>query len=412
MGQQMEVGIDPSDVGFDPGRLARIDRHFARYVDDGRLTGWQLAIARGGRLVHVATGGMRDGERSLPIEDDTIWRIYSMTKPITSVAALMLWEEGAFELKDPVTRWIPELEGQRVWRGGTAAKPVLDPVTEPMQIWHLMSHTAGLTYGFVYHHPVDQMYRDAGFEWGVPAGIDLAGICARLGELPLLYQPGAEWAYSMSIDVLGRVVEVASGQPLDVFLRERILEPLGMVDTGFHTPEADVDRLAALYGAHPQTGLAMRLDAAGEGAKHPPAAFLGGGGLVSTTPDYLRFAEMLRCGGQLDGVRLLSPRTVRYATRNHLPGGADLTAFGRPLFSETTFDGVGFGLLGSVTVDPVTAKVPGSVGEFGWGGAASTAFWVDPVEDLSVVFMTQLLPSSTHPIRSQLKQLVHQALVD
>ena len=412
MGQQLQVGVDAHEAGFNAARLGRIDRHFTRYVDDGRLAGWQLAIARGGRLVHVAAAGARDTERGLPIEDDTIWRIYSMTKPITSVAALMLWEEGAFELKDPVTRWVPELEGQRVWRAGTAAKPVLDPVTEPMQIWHLMSHTAGLTYGFVYSHPVDQMYRDAGFEWGVPAGLDLAGLCARLGELPLLYQPGAEWAYSMSIDVLGRVVEVASGQPLDVFLRERILEPLGMVDTGFHAPEADHDRLAALYGAHPQTGLATRLDAAGEGAKHPPAAFLGGGGLVSTTPDYLRFAEMLRRGGELDGVRLLSPRTVAYATRNHLPGGADLTAFGRPLFSETTFDGVGFGLLGSVTIDPVTAKVPGSIGDFGWGGAASTAFWADPVEDLTVVFMTQLLPSSTHPIRSQLKQLVHQALID
>jgi len=412
MGERLQVEVDPRDVGLDASRLGRIAAHFERYVDDGRLAGWQLAISRAGHVGYLATAGRRDVEADLPVDPDTIWRIFSMTKPITSVAALMLWEEGAFELKDPVSRFIPEFADLRVWRMGTAAKPVLDPIAEPMQLWHLMTHTAGLTYGFTYSHPVDQMYRDAGFEWGVPADTDLAGICARLGRLPLLFQPGAEWAYSMAIDVLGRVVEVASGQSLDEFLRVRVFEPLGMSDTGFHVPAEQAHRLAALYGAHPVTGLAMRLDLAGAAATVPPTAFLGGGGLVSTTSDYLRFAEMLRRGGELDGARLLSPRTVRYATRNHLPGGADLTAFGRPLFSETTFDGVGFGLLGAVTIDPVKAKVPGSPGDFGWGGAASTTFWVDPVEDLTVVFMTQLMPSSTHPIRSALKQLVHQSLVD
>jgi CubicO group peptidase (beta-lactamase class C family) len=216
----------------------------------------------------------------------------------------------------------------------------------------------------------------------------------------------------MSIDVLGRVLEVLEGKTLDEILRERIFGPLGMNDSGFSTPESSLDRLAMLYGAHPTTRLATRLEAAAVGATHPPAAHLGGGGLVSTAGDYLRFANMLRREGELDGVRLLSPRTVRFMTQNHLPGNADLTRFGRPLFSETTFDGVGFGLLGSVTLDPVAAKVPGSRGEFGWGGAASTFFWVDPVEDITCVFMTQLLPSNTHPIRSQLKQLVHQALVD
>ena len=185
-----------------------------------------------------------------------------------------------------------------------------------------------------------------------------------------------------------------------------------MVDTGFSVPEADHGRVAALYGAHPGSGAAVRLDAAGQAALRPPSAWLGGGGLVSTTGDYLRFAEMLRRGGELEGVRLLSPRTVSYMASNHLPGNADLTTFGRPLFAETTYDGVGFGLGVSVTLDPVAAKVPGSVGDFGWGGAASTTFTVDPVEDMTVLFMTQLLPSSTHPIRSQLKQLVHQALVD
>ncbi len=404
--------VEAPEVGLDPARLGRLDAHLRGYVDDGRLAGWLLAVSRGGHLAHVASAGRRDREADLPVETDTIWRIYSMTKPITSVAALMLWEEGRFELKDPVSRFLPEFASARVWRSGSVTSPVLDPVTEPMQMWHLMTHTAGLTYGFMFAHPVDELYRRAGFEWGTPDGADLAEVCARVAELPLLFQPGSEWNYSMSIDVLGRVVEVLEGRPLDEVLHERVLGPLGMVDTGFSVPADQAERLAMLYGAHPVTGLAVRLEAAAGAALRPPAALLGGGGLVSTAADYLRFAEMLRRGGELDGVRLLSPRTVRYAATNHLPGGADLTAFGRPLFSETTFDGVGFGLLGSVTIDPVTAKVPGSRGDVGWGGAASTTFWVDPVEDLVVVFMTQLLPSSTHPLRSQLKQLVAQALVD
>ncbi len=412
MTRSLEPDVDPDEVGLDRDRLARIDRHFEQYVADGRLAGWQLTVSRHGRLAHVATAGHSDRESAAPVAADTIWRIYSMTKPITSVAALMLWEEGAFELKDPISRWLPEFADCRVWRSGSVTSPVLDPLTEPIEMWHLLTHTSGLTYGFMFAHPVDELYRRAGFEWGVPAGDDLAALCSRLAKLPLLFQPGTEWNYSMAIDVLGRVLEVITGRSLDQLLRERIFGPLGMVDTGFSVPSADADRLAMLYGAAPGTGQATRLEAAAAGALLPPAAFLGGGGLVSTTGDYLRFAEMLRRGGELDGVRLLSPRTVAYAGSNHVPGHADLTEFGRPLFSETTFDGVGFGLLGSVTIDPVTAKVPGSVGDFGWGGAASTTFWVDPAEDLTVTFMTQLLPSSTHPIRSQLKQLVHQALVD
>ena len=408
---EMQVDVDPSEVGLDAERLTRIDTHFRRYVDDGRLPGWQIAVMRDGHLAYLSSYGHRDVESAAPVENDTIWRIYSMTKPITCVAALMLWEEGAFELKDPVSAFIPSFADQQVWQGGSSQKPVLGPVTEPMAIWHLMSHTSGLTYGFVYSHPVDELYRKAGFEWGVPQADDLAGICDRLAGLRLLFQPGAEWAYSMATDVLGRIVEVASGMSLDEFFRTRIFEPLGMTDTGFSVPESEHGRLATLYGAHPGTGAAISLGAIGDTAKRPPSAWLGGGGLMSTSADYLRFAEMLRRGGELDGVRLLSPRTVDYMASNHLPDNADLTAFGRPLFSETTFDGVGFGLGVSVTIDPVKAKVPGSVGEYGWGGAASTAFAIDPHEEMVVLFMTQLLPSSTHPIRSQLRQLVHQAIV-
>jgi CubicO group peptidase (beta-lactamase class C family) len=409
---RLEVSVDPLEVGIDATRLQRIDHHFQRYVDDALLPGWLIAVARHGEIVHVSSSGHSDVENVVPVAPDTVWRIYSMTKPITSVAALMLWEEGAFELNDPVASIIPSFADPKVWRGGSTVRPVLEPATETMRLWHLMTHTAGLTYGFMHAHPVDAMYRRAGFEWGVPANDDLATVVDRIATLPLLYQPGTEWNYSMATDVLGRVIELVAGAPLDEVLRTRIFEPLGMTETGFFADGDLGDRLAALYGPHPGTGRIVRLEQMGEHARHPPTALLGGGGLVSTAGDYLRFAEMLRRGGELDGVRLLSPRTLDYMASNHLPGNADLTAFGRPLFSETTFDGVGFGLGVSVTVDPVTAKVPGSVGEFGWGGAASTTFWVDPAEQLSVLMMTQLLPSSTHPLRSQLKQLVTQALVD
>ncbi len=411
MRHQLQPDIDPAEVGIDPVRLGRLDRHLADYVERGQLAGCQVAISRHGRLAHVAHIGQRDRERDLPVEADTIWRIYSMTKPITSVLALQLWEEGRFELKDPVSRYLPEFATQRVWRAGSAVNPVLDPVTEAMQVWHLMTHTSGLTYGFMQAHPVDALYRRAGFDAGTPSDDDLAALCRRLAELPLVFQPGTEWNYSMSIDVLGRLLEVVGGAPLDELMRTRILEPLGMVDTGFSVPEQDAHRLATIYTLPPGASRLHPLAGVTAEALTPPAALLGGGGLVSTTADYLRFAEMLRNGGELDGARILAPRTVAYATRNHLPGGADLTRYGRPLFSETTYDGVGFGLLGSVTIDPVAAKVPGSVGDFGWGGAASTYFWVDPVEDLVCVLMTQLLPSGALPLRSQLKQLVHQSLL-
>jgi CubicO group peptidase (beta-lactamase class C family) len=230
--------------------------------------------------------------------------------------------------------------------------------------------------------------------------------------MPLVFQPGAEWNYGVSTDVLGHLVEVVSGQSLDAFFAERIFGPLGMTDTGFALAEAERHRLASLYVANPADGTRLKYDAMGEVAMEPPPFLSGGGGLVSTAVDYLRFAEMLRRGGELDGTRLLGSRTVAYMRQNHLPGGADLEQFGRPLFSETTFDGVGFGLGFSVTLDPVKLKVPSSVGDFGWGGAASTFFTIDPVEGIVTLFLTQLLPSSTHPIRSNLRALVHQALVD
>jgi len=408
----LKPDIDPAEVGFDRARLDAMDRRLGQYVDDGRLPGWALAVSRRGHLAHVQACGQRDMEAGLPVETDTIWRIYSMTKPLTAVTALSVWEEGGFELNDPVRWYLPAFADVRVWRGGSAVRPVTDPVSEELRIWHLFTHTSGLTYGFLHAHPVDALYRAAGFEWAVPAGLDLAGVCDELTRLPLLFQPGTEWNYGMSTDVLGMVVQAVTGEPFADVMSSRVLGPLGMDQTTWCVRDDGADRLAALYTPVPRTRMATRNDAMGAGARHEPTATLGGGGLCSTLGDYVRFAAMLRGRGELDGTRVLAPRTVDYMASNHLPGNATLSEFGRPLFAETTFEGVGFGLGVSVTTDPVQAKVPGNVGDFGWGGAASTTFWVDPVLDMTVVFMTQLLPSDTHPLRSQLKQLVHAALVD
>jgi CubicO group peptidase (beta-lactamase class C family) len=408
---------DPAGAGFDPARLARVDAHFRCYVDDGRLPGWLLTVSRHGRLVHVASYGARDVEAGLPVEPGTLWRIYSMTKPITSVAAMMLYEEGAFMLTDPVSASIPSFADLRVYTAGSDLKMVTVPATEPVRIWHLLTHTAGLTYGFHRVHPVDARYRASGFEWTTPPGMDLAQCCDAWASIPLLFQPGAEWNYSVATDVLGRVVEVASGQALDEFLAARILGPLGMTDTSFWAGEQNAARLAALYTPGGD-GTATRLDALGKIAYSQPAMLSGGAGLVSTAADYQRFTQMLlrlpgSPAGELDGVRLLGPRTVDYMTRNHLPGGADLVAFGRPLFPDAPLHGTGFGLGFAVVIDAADAKVAESEGSYSWGGAASTAFWVDPAEGLAVAFYTQLLPSSAYPmIRPQLRQLVYQALID
>jgi CubicO group peptidase (beta-lactamase class C family) len=401
----LQVEIDPQEAGFDPARLNRIDRHYQRYVDEGKLPGFLAVIARDGRLVHVAKGGLRDVEARTPVEGDTLFRIYSMTKPITSVAAMMLWEEGAFELKDPVSRFIPAFADARVWTGGSQTTPETAAAREPVRMWHLLTHTSGLAYGFAWAHPVDGLYRDHGFEFGSPAGMDLAGCVDVWAGLPLLFEPGTEFNYSVATDVLGRVIEVLCGRPLDVVFKERIFEPLGMPDTGFGN--ADPQRLAALYGP----GL-IRNDRLGAPALGNPRFLSGGGGLIGTAADYHRFTQMLLGGGELDGARLLGTRTLRYMGRNHLPGGAELKAVARPTISETQNEGMGFGLGFSVVLDPARTKVACSEGELAWGGLASTAFWVDRQERITAHFFTQLVPSSTYPLRSQLRQLTYQALVD
>jgi CubicO group peptidase (beta-lactamase class C family) len=408
----LTVATDPAEVGFDAARLQRLDRRLARWVDEGQLPGFLVTVARHGRLVHVGKYGHRDVEAGRPVTDDTRWRVYSMTKAITSVAAMSLYEECAFQLGDPISQWLPEWAETPVYVAGSELKPVTVPQTEPIRVWHLLPHTAGITYGFHHAHPVDTLYRLRGYEWDTPPGADSAEVSRQLAAMPLLFQPGSEWNYGMSTDVLGRLVEVIAGKPLDEVFQERVFAPLGMTETSFGLrPADDPDSLAQLYGP----GVTLLPPAFADAAHSKPAFLSGGGGLVSTAGDYLRFLEMLRRGGtaadDADAGRVLGPRTVAHMVRNHLPGNVDLETYGRPLYAESPLRGVGFGLGFSMVLDPARYGAVASAGDFSWGGAASTAFYVDPVEDLTVGFYTQLMPSSTLPIRPYLRQLINQALV-
>lgn len=408
----LPVQADPLEVGFDPNGLARLDAHLRRYVDTGRLTGWQLVVTRDGRRVHSATYGDRDREAGLPVTPDTLWRIYSMSKPLTAALAMQLFEEGAFSLQDEVGRFLPAFADLRVYVDGPPEQPMTRPALTPMRIWHLLSHTSGLTYGFTRSSPVDEIYLAHGSGLTQPAGLDLTELCDLWASLPLLFEPGTQWNYSVSTDVLGRVLEVVTGKSLDVLMTERIFAPLGMTDTRWWVPADEADRLAALYVPDPATGQARRHDDLGTAALAPPDWLSGGGGLISTAADYDRFLRMLADGGRHEGGRILSQRTLNVMTHNHLPGGALLSDVARGLFAENGYDGFGFGLGFGVLVDPIAYKVPASRGEFNWSGVASTSFWVDPREGLTVAFYAQLLPSKTYPLRSELRQLVYAALED
>ncbi|MER6339626.1 serine hydrolase domain-containing protein [Streptomyces tendae] len=404
--QEVEAGA----AGLDPGALDRLDLHFARQVDEGRLPGFLVALARGGRVAHLTVHGLRDVAAGLPVTADTLWRIYSMTKPVTSVAVLILVEEGRLSLDDPVDRYLPAFAEPRVYVEGSGEDVVTRPATGPVRVRHLMTHTAGLTFGFYHTHPVDALYRAAGLESSVLPGADLAETVDLYASLPLQFEPGTEWNYSVASNVLGRLVEVVSGQPLDVFCAERIFGPLGMTETGFHVTDAQADRLAELYGETEDGGIAP---VPGLPLRGRPRFLSGSGGLVSSAYDVHRFAELLRRRGELDGVRLLAPATVDLMTRNHLPGGADLRSFGsRPAHDEPGNDGVGFGLGVSVVTDPGRTRSPSGPGTYGWSGVATTTFWVDPGRDLTVQFMTQVRPRSSHTVYPDLKRLVHDALVD
>ena len=401
--------VSPEDVGLSSARLRRIDEHLlARYVEPAKIAGALTLVARRGKIAFLSPVGKMDRERAAPMRTDTLFRIYSMTKPVTSVALMMLHERGAFQLGDPVHKWLPGWDALRVYRYGHYPNFVTEPAQRPMTVRDLLTNTSGLSYGIMERTHLDSAYR----KLRIGDGGTLAEMIDKLGQLPLEFSPGTRWGYSVATDVIARLVEILSGRRFDEYLREEIFEPLRMVDTGYTVPADKLPRYAANYARAPGGGLALFDDPADSAYARPKTLFTGSSGLISTAGDYVRFAEMLRRGGALDGVRILGPRTVRYMTQNHLPGGVDLASLAtESSFSETRYEGVGFGLGFHVVLDPVRAQVPGSVGEYGWGGMASTAFWVDPVEDLTVVFMTQLVPSSALNVRAELKSLVYAAIV-
>ncbi|CCK26201.1 beta-lactamase [Streptomyces davaonensis JCM 4913] len=402
--------VEPGEVGLDPKALDRLDQHFAHYVDEGRLPGFLVAVSRGGRVAHLTTHGLRDVAAGRPVTADTLWRIYSMTKPVTSVAALLLVEEGRLGLDDPVGRHLPAFAEPRVHVEGSGADVRTRPAAGPLLIRHLMTHTAGLTFAFYHCHPVDALYRDANLESAVLPGSTLAETVDVYAGLPLQFDPGTQWNYSVASNVLGRVIEVVSGQPLDEFLAERVFGPLGMTDAGFCVTDEQADRLAELYGETESGGVTP---IPGLPLHGRPRFLSGSGGMAASAHDIHRFMELLRRRGELDGVRLLAPETVDLMTSNHLPGGADLRSFGsHPAHDEPGNDGLGFGLGVSVVIDPSRTRAPASLGTYGWSGAATTTFWIDPVRDLTVQFMTQLRPKTSHTIFPDLKRLVHEAVTD
>lgn len=397
----------PESVGVSRRGLEHLDAHIQRYIDAGKLPGGSVLVARGGQIAHHSTLGLADVERGAPVRDDTIFRIYSMTKPITSIALMQLHERGLMQLDDPVHAYIPSWEGQRVYASGVDPDFQTVEAQRPMTVRDLLSHQSGLTYGAFDVSPLDAAY--AARAPLSPKGT-LDTMVEKLANLPLKFSPGTRWNYSVSTDVCGYLVQVISGQRLDEYFAEHITGPLGMIDTGFGVVDGGAQRLAANYRRGPDGGLALIDDPATSTYLAPPTFLSGGGGLTSTIGDYWRFAQALANGGELDGVRIIGRKTLELMTSNHLTGGGDLSSVAFGQWSETAYDGVGFGLGFSVTLDPARSQVAGSPGEFAWGGAASTAFFVDPAEDLVFVFMTQLMPSSTYNIRREFRAIVYGAL--
>ena len=413
----------PKDAGISGAALERIDRHLReRYIEAGRFPGTQLTVYRRGKLVHQSSLGLADIERKVAVDNDTIFRIYSMTKPITSIAFMMLVEEGRVALDEPVHKYIPEWKNLGVFQVGVWPAFLARPASRPMQIIDLMRHTSGLTYGFQQRSNVDAAYRELKIGEVEKAGT-LQSMIADLAKIPLEFSPGEAWNYSVSTDVIGYLIGLISGMPFEQFLQERIFDPLRMKDTGFFVSSDKARRLAACYSASPQGamtfhatdrkgGLTLQDDPATSSFLSPPSLISGGGGLCSTSADYLTFCRALLNGGELDGVRLVGPKTLKLMTANHLPGGRTLPELSRSLFSEASYQGIGFGLGFSVTLDPAQTLIPGSAGEFAWGGAATTSFWIDPAEELVTIFMTQVLPSTATAIRRELRTMVYSAITD
>lgn len=422
--------VKPESVGFSAQRLDRVSSWLDDQINSSRLAGAGVLIGRKGKVAYFETAGHADIEADRPFQRDSIARIYSMTKPITTVAAMMLYEQGCFQLDDPIAKFLPEFSDMKVWVGGAADVRETRPADGPITVKQIMTHTSGLTYWFMQADLVDAEYRQRGL--AIPGAIgELKDWVQALSELPLICQPGSAWNYSVSTDVLGRLVEVWSGQDLQSFFQTRILQPLGMVDTGFHVDREHHSRFTTLYappgggdlsnvgrtkksesaGSRPTGGLNVQDSASESSFLQPSTLYSGGGGLVGTMSDYARFCQMLLNKGELGGVRLLGRTSVEHMVVNHLPDNRDMAAMGQPVWSETSYNGIGFGLGFAVVLDPIKAHIVTSPGEYHWGGAASTFFWLDPKEDLYVVLFTQLIPSSSYPIRRELRTSVYQALI-
>ncbi|MGI9473213.1 MAG: serine hydrolase domain-containing protein [Rubripirellula sp.] len=391
----------PQEVGLDPERLVKVHEVMQRFVDDGAIAGSVVAVARNGKLVLMDTVGYQSIEDKIPMSADSIFRIYSMSKPVTSVAAMLLVDRGKIKLDDPVAKYIPCFEDVRVFAGSEGEDLETDAPRRAVTIRDLLRHTAGLTYGFFGNSKVDQLYRQAGV---LADEDDCAALCEKVAAIPLTNQPGDRFQYGVSVDVLGRVIEIASGKTLDEFFREEIFEPLKMADTGFFVPEEKVPRMTVNYAANPEGGLSVADDPADSRFTTKPKMLSGGGGLVSTAGDYLRFAQMVANGGQLDGRRILKEETVVMMTKDQLPSRAFPIGVGAPM------PGVGFGLGFSVVVD--RAGYPHPVeGEYGWDGMASTHYFASPGEGFIVVALTQRLPFSPQ-VENAIKPIIYSAIVD
>jgi len=403
--------VEPDAAGMREDRLERITEHFwSRYVNTGKIAGCQITVARGGHVAYHRSLGLMDRERDIPMADDAIFRIYSMTKPIASIALMQLYERGMFQLFDPVHRYIPEWRTLQVGVVADDGSITLVKPARPMNVRDVLMHTTGLAGGLYPGNPIDAAFAEV--LAAEPHGLTLESVTALLAEQPLKFHPGTHWNYGLSTDIVGRLVEILSGHPFDEYLRREIFEPLGMVDTGFFVPEEDHPRVASCYQYRPANSPLLMEGSFANGFLRPRSYLSGAGGLVSTTADYMAFCQMLANGGHLHGKRIIGRKTLELMTVNHLPGGATLQDMAVGGFGEAGFEGVGFGLGFAVGLGPAATGMAGSAGEFYWGGAASTAFWVDPTEDLFAVFMTQLYPSIAYPFRAQLRALVYQAMDD
>ncbi|WP_150306352.1 serine hydrolase domain-containing protein [Pseudomonas saliphila] len=398
-------------AGLDTQRLSRIAEHLDRaYITPGRLPGALTLVARRGEIAYLHAQGMMDVERNKPVQTDTLFRVYSMTKPVTSIALMQLYEQGRFLLDDPVHKYIPAWKNLRVYKSGIHPNFITVPCERSMTIRDLLTHQSGLTYGFMNRTNVDAAYRELKLDGN--SGLTLERLIDELSRLPLEFSPGTAWNYSVSTDVCGYLVQLLSGMSLEAYFAEHVFKPLKMHDTFFTVPAEKLNRFAACYQYQPGDQFSLQDDPQHSHFAREHGYLSGGGGLVSTITDYHRFAQALANGGELEGARIIGRKTLEFMRLNHLPDDQDLPSVTVGGFSETPYDGSGFGLGFSVKTDVAKSQTIGSVGEYGWGGMAGTAFFIDPVEELVVIFMTQLIPSSAYLLRQELRALVHAALVD